>query len=890
MGEVYKARDTRLARTVAIKVLPADTAADASARARFEREARAIATLSHPHICVVHDVGHQDGIDYLVMELLEGETLAERLARAKGPLPLDEVLKIGVAIADALDKAHRAGIVHRDLKPLNVMLTKSGPKLLDFGLAKLHSAASPVSLPTETAATTAGPATAKGTILGTIHYMAPEQVEGREADTRTDVWALGTLLYEMATGARPFNGESAASVIGAILKDTPPALSTRQPLTPPPFERLVSKCLSKDPDERWQSAKDLCDELKWISESGSRAVTVPAPAGAASAVRMGEHESGKRSQRWIFSAIAAALVGTIAGLGASRWNAATPTPPLVTRTDVALPPGVTEIGPSINNVDVSISADGRRVAYLAATNGIEQLYVRSLGQLEARLVLSGQTGDIRGPSMSPDGNWIAFLDENMNQLKRIPASGGTPASIGPALGAARGIVWVDEDTIIAATSDITTGLLRAPVAGGTPVVLTTPKPGEDHIFPAVLPGRNALLFTLAASAGVPSQIVTFDLGSGAQAPLISNGSTPRYSATGHLLYVADGALLAVPFDIASLKTRGEPVAVVSEVATKGVGAGQYVVSETGTLFYLHGKLGAVEKTLVWVDRQGREEVTGAPPKLYASAKVSPDGTRVAVDVREIRSSIWIWDLGRRILTPFSGAAGKNYLYPLWSPDGRRLAFRSEGGGEEIIASQSADGTGIPSAITSGRIPRYPLSFTPDGTGLLFFQPGAAPYDLGFAGSKQDGQASLILQERYNESNGVLSPDGKWLAYQSGESGIEEIYVRPFPDIDGGRWKVSLEGGTRPVWNRNGRELFYYLTPGKVFAVAVRQGNILSFDAPRLVVDGRYPAPYWVRQYDISPDGNRFLMLKAVADPLVGSSHLVIVQHWFEELNRLVPTK
>jgi len=489
--------------------------------------------------------------------------------------------------------------------------------------------------------------------------------------------------------------------------------------------------------------------------------------------------------------------------------------------------------------------------------------------------------------MSPDGNWIAFLDENANRLKKIAVSGGPPTIVGPALGATRGIVWDGNETIVLATSDTSTGVLRVPAAGGSPEVLTTPKAGEDHVYPFALPGKNAILFTLVTQAA-PNQIILLNLDTRQETRLIANGSNARYSPSGHLLYVADGSLRAVAFDLNRLEVRGEAVPVVNEVATKGAGAGQVALSATGTLFYLHGKIEASARTLVWVDRLGREEPTGIPPNLYTTARLSPDGARVAVDTRLQRSAISTWDLSRRILTTVVVGPASS-IVPLWSPDGRRIAFAAERDGSRNIWWQNADGTGSPERLTQGGQQQTPTAFTPDGKGLLMREPDGAPYDVGFA-DLTTGRHDLLLHASYNESNAVLSPNGKWLAYQSNESGQEEIYVRPFPNIEAGRWKLSTGGGTRPMWGRNGRELFFYLPPGKVLAVPVREGSTFSFDSPQMIIDGNYPAPNWSRQYDVSADGTRFLMLKNVADPQATPSQLVLVQNWFEELNRLVPKK
>ena len=674
MGEVYKANDTRLDRSVAIKVLPSHLAADTGLRKRFEQEVRAVSSLNHPHICTLYDVGREDGIDFIVMELLEGETLAERLKR--GALPLDEALRYGVEIADALDKAHRRGVVHRDLKPGNVMITPPGTKLLDFGLAKV-AAAGPSegvsvlsALPTE-----AGALTAEGSIIGTLQYMAPEQLEGEQADARTDIFAFGALLYEMVTGTKAFEGKSQASLIAAILERQPPPISTLQSMSPPALDRLVRKCLAKDPEERWATAHDLHDDLQWTAESGSETeVSTPT-------VR----HRGNRER-----IVAALVAGVVAAVIASlvTWSWMRSAPPRLERFVINLPPGA-RLDTSAPDTDVSISRDGARIVYVARTEEGRVLYSRTVDQLEATS-LQGLGGHVRSPLISPDGNWVAFLDRTANELKKVSIHGGPPVTICQLGSPMRGQTWGPGNAIIFAEVVDGTGLWRVPAGGGDPEPLTTPDidNGErNHLWPEILPGGQAVLFTIEMGAATESvQIAVLSLETGEQKILIPGGSHPRYTSTGHIVYSVPGALRAVAFDVGRLEVTSDPVPVLEGVTTKGSSAANFSVSAEGSLVYTAGPSGGGgQRTLVWVDRQGKEEAVTAEPRSYTYPRISPDGGRVALDVRGGDNDIWIWDFARETLTQLTFDPG-NDNYPVWTPDGTRVAFASSraGSSESVL--------------------------------------------------------------------------------------------------------------------------------------------------------------------------------------------------------------
>jgi eukaryotic-like serine/threonine-protein kinase len=699
MGEVYKAKDTRLDRVVAVKVLPAHVASDLDLKQRFEREAKTLAALSHPHICPVFDVGSQNGIDFLVMEYLEGQTLADRLE--KGALPLDQALRYAIQIADALDKAHRRGIVHRDLKPGDVMLTKSGVKLLDFGLAKLQPAGAVAGM--SVAATMASPLTARGTILGTLHYMAPEQVEGSEADARSDIFSFGAIVYEMVTGKRAFEGKSAASVVAAVLEREPPAMSSLQPLTPRSVDRIVATCLAKDPDDRWQTARDLLRELKWIAGAGTHTQDALVP------------RSTPRGRFKFAAAMSFSLVLGAAVAGAAVWLASRPSPPRVTRLTIA-PAGAAALAVTGFDRDVAISPDGTRVVYLGG-NG-SRLFMRALDQIEAT-PLEG-LGVPHHPFFSPDGAWIGFFD-GVSALKKVSVNGGPAVTICRITGAPSGATWGADGTIIFALT-ATPGLRRVSANGGEPEVITTPnvRDGEAYDYwPEFLPDGRGVLFKVELRAGGPTgsgRIGVLDLRTGARKILVRDGFYGRYVSTGHLVYGVSGTLRAVPFDLNRLELAGTPIPLVEPVLmTPFGGVLDFDVSQNGTMVYTPAGTGAAARTLAWVDRQGQEEPIKAPVRAYTYPKLSPDGTRLALDVRDQDNDIWIWDFARETLSRFTFDVSQDQ-YPVWTPDGRRLVFGSRrGAGTANLFWQAADGTGAAEQLTKSPINQSPYTTSPDGT-------------------------------------------------------------------------------------------------------------------------------------------------------------------------------
>jgi serine/threonine-protein kinase len=887
MGEVYRARDTRLNRIVAIKVLPAHLADRSELRERFEREARTIASLNHPHICTLHDIGRQDGIDYLVMEYLEGETLAQRLN--KGLLPLEQVLQYAVEIADALDKAHRKGVTHRDLKPGNIMLTKTGTKLLDFGLAKLKQEVAPANVQLSELPTADDPLTGKGMIVGTLQYMAPEQLEGKEVNARTDIFAFGAVVYEMATGNRAFEGKSQASLIAAILEHEPSPMSSLQPMTPPALDRVVKRCLAKEPERRWQTASDLCEELKWIAEAGSQIMLASAVA------TKGIRALGRRGLILSVGTLLSAAVVT----GLAVWNLKPSPPQPVSRVVINLPAGQQLAGLN-SGPAVALSHDGTHLAYVARQGSTQQLYLRAMDSLEAKPIPG--TEDAVNPFFSPDGQWLGFFADG--KLKKVSVSGGATLSLGDAV-SPNGASWGSQGLIAFAPTNIST-VQQMPDERGTPKPLSRIEKGENsHRWPEFLPGGKAVLFTAGSTAGIwtNAQVAVQSLGTGERRNLIQGATHPRYAPSGHLVYAQGGNLMAVPFDPRRLGVTGAAVPVVDGVLQSPVtGAAQYSFSNTGSLVYLSGGVQAAQSRLVWVSRNGVEQPLAAPAHAYRFPRLSPDARRVAVTIEESESQIWLYDLARETLTRLTFQGNLN-LVGAWTPDGKRIVFQSNKEGLGNLFWQLSDGSGGLERLNTSEYPQAANSWSPDEQLLAFIE---ANPNTGFdiwvlrmgdpslgsgrapsAGSGQVRKAQPFLRTPFNESAPRFSPDGRWLAYSSDESGRFEIYVQPYPG-PGGKWQISTGGGTEPVWNPNGRELFYR-SGDKMMAVDIATQPGFTAGKPRMLFEGKYqPTPVTFPNYDVSPDGERFLMLKRSESAGMALTQINVVLNWFEELKRRVP--
>jgi Tol biopolymer transport system component len=872
MGEVYRARDTRLDRTVAVKVLP-EHLDSPEARERFDREARAISSLNHPHICVLHDVGHQGSTDYLVMEHLEGETLAKRIDR--GPLLAAELLRIAVEIADALEKAHRQGILHRDLKPANIMLTKSGAKLMDFGLAK----ATPIAVDLSSSPTVSQPApadarleplTARGTIVGTFQYMAPEQIEGKETDARSDIFSFGAVLYEMATGKKAFEGKSQASLIAAILEREPPPISTLQPMSPPALDRVVKTCLAKDPDERFQTAHDLKLQLQWIGEAGSQA-------GVPARVVL----PGKARERLALAAAGLFLLTTIAAL--SFWSLQPALPRPVTRTVITLPPDQRLAG--LEQPAVALSPDGNYLAYVAVQGGAQQLYLRAMDSLEARPI-PGTEGAVN-PFFSSDGQWLFFFTDQ--KLKKVPLSGGAAVTLGDVV-QPRGASSGSQGTIAFATA--VSALQQVSDAGGALQPLTHLAKGENsHRWPEFLPGGKAVLFSaaLTSSAWVNAQVAVHSVVTGERRNLVQPGTQPRYAASGHLVYAQGGNLMAVPFDPQRLSVTGRAVPVVEGVLQNSLsGAAQYSLSATGSLVYVPGNIQSVQSALVWVTRDGTEQPLAAPARAYRVPRVSPDGRRVVLAIDEQETQLWLYDLSRETLTRMT-FEGKSNQGPVWAPDGKRIAFQSNKEGPPNLFWQFTDGSDGVERLTTSESAQSPSSWSSDGQLLAFVDVDST---TGFVDiwvlRLSDRKAQPFLRTSFNASGPRFSPDGRWLAYVSDESGHWEVYIQPYPG-PGGKWQISVDGGTEPVWNPNGRELFYR-SGRKMMAVEISTQPGFVARKPRVLFEGDYLlTPLTFPNYDVSPDGQRFLMFKRTEAGAAAPAQINVVLNWTEELKRRLPS-
>jgi serine/threonine protein kinase/Tol biopolymer transport system component len=888
MGEVYRARDTKLNRNVALKILPEAFASDSDRLARFTREAQTLAALNHPHIAQVYGFDDSGGVQALVMELVEGDDLSVLIAH--GPMPLAEALPIARQIAEALEAAHELGIIHRDLKPANIKVREDGTvKVLDFGLAKLAdppAASGAVGVSQSPTITTPAMMTGLGVILGTAAYMSPEQAKGRAADKRSDVWAFGCVLYEMLTGKRAFEGEDVSDTLAAVLRGEPEWTVLPAGL-PPAVRRLVQGCLAKD---RTQRVGDVA-----VVRFALNAPVALEPAASAPGASL----TPVPTPLWRPVAVVTAVALSVGALATgATWFATRPTVPHVTRMTIATagPAALTING---NDRDLAITPDGARVVYLG--NNGSQLFVRALDALDPVPIASGVL--LRGPFVSPNGQWVGFF-ENNTTLKKVAISGGPAIPLATLDGPSRGATWLPDNTIVVATSNRDTGLQRVSDGGGTPNVVTHPdhtRGESDHLWPEVLPGGRAVLFTIAAQTGGldAAQIAVLDLRTHTPTILVHGGSHAHYVASGHLVYTAGGTLRAVPFDLGRLAVSGPAVAVVPRVAVTPNGAGDFGVATDGTLVYVDapGGVAGGARALAWVDRTGKEEPLTAPPRAYVYPRLSPDGTRLALYVTDQQGQdIWVWDLRRATLTPFTFGPGQN-SFPVWTLDSRRIVFASQlGGAVNNLWWQAADGTGAAERLTTSPYVQQPTGLSPDGTQVVFNeQTPMRGRDLFLLRLDGTHQIAPLLQTPAEERNGIVSPDGRWVAYEADNSGGRmEIYVRPFPNAASGHWQVSTTGGTKPLWARSGRELFFIGADSALMRVPVEAATTTwNHGAPTKLLEPRYftGGGNTGRTYDISLDGQRFLMIKSPGgDSPTALPSVIVVQHFDEELKRLVPTR
>jgi serine/threonine-protein kinase len=917
MGEVYKARDTRLGRTVALKVLPEGLAADQDRRRRFEHEARAVSALNHPHICVLHDVGSQapstgsgQVVDFLVMEYLEGQTLAERLARRQGvaaasPLPIEEALDIAIQIADALTAAHRAGIVHRDLKPANVMLAKApgrgvSAKLLDFGLARLA--------PRHERDAEAATQSVSGMVVGTAPYMAPEQVEGRPVDGRTDLFAFGCVLYEMLTGTRAFEGTSAASVMAAVLEHEPRAASTLQPAISPAVERVITRCLAKDPEARWQSAADLAADLRWVRETRAGAAAAP-----------GTTQSRPRRVVRLASAVAAGVALLAVGV-AVAWlfrplaSSRTPAGMSLDLRPADIRPVASDWSytPGGSHTAFAWTADGRTLVFAGYRGGSRQLFVRNVDESVAR-PLDGTDG-AQQPAVSPDGRWVAFWAGDT--IKRTPLLGGHVEVLATNIYQPTGMAWDDAGNLFLGRWE--DDCIWRIDAGGMLKPVTVLGDGEvRHELPSPLPGGGALLFTVRKRdwSWGNEEVVALTLANRQRKRLLTDAANARYLATGHLVFLRRGALMAVAFDAERLEPRGTPEIVLEEPVAQALtggnkrgvtGAGQFAIAPTGALAWIGSPLVEYpDAHLVRVDRYGR--VTRLPAEsrpYFEMVRVSPDRRRLLVATRtSATGGLWLYDLERATLTPvrdrMNQTGGESSNFTWWSRDGR-IAFDWLADGRRSLRWAYVSGSDEPQELVPGIM--WPLSATPDGRLALYRANGTAPADVALL-TDENGQVRIetLIEGTETPSHADFSPDGRWLVYRSEKSGRGQIYVRPFRG-PGRAEQVSVEGGTCPAWNPNGRELFFAgnrdrdgryfmmhvdvdLTPGRPPRLGLPR-PLFEYDLRRLAFLCR-PA----RCYDVAPDGESFYVGETATPSLPAPvTHVNYIPNWFEELKAKVPVR
>lgn len=854
MGEVYRARDTRLERDVAIKVLPAHFSNDAKFRERFEREARSISSLNHPNICILYDVGRQDSVDYLVLEYMEGESLAQKLDR--GALPIEQVIAYGIQIADALERAHRQGVIHRDLKPANVMVTKNGVKLLDFGLAKPMAGASvaAAALGSMTVSQQPKPLTAEGTLVGTFQYMAPEQLDGRDADPRSDLFALGCVLYEMATGKRPFDGKTQASVVAAILATEPRPISELVPLTPPAFERLVRTCLAKDPDDRWQTAHDVKLQLKWIAEGGS-AAGVAAPVAA--------YRKHREWAAWIVAAVLGMVA--VSALGA-YWMAASKPQPVV-RSSILLPEKV-QFKLMGRNGAPAISPDGTKIAFSAIYNNQLSIWVRELSQKDPKPLPGTDEG--YAPFWSPDGRYLAFFANG--KLKKINVAGGAPETICDA-DDGRGGSWGSKDVILFANRF--SPLYMVPASGGKPTPATELNNVLSHRWPHFLPDGEHFLF-------VSTPTGAFSVDSNVQMGSIRDKSTKRVLDAGYtfdfvngkIFYLRDSVLNVQSFDASKGEVMGEATLIAGDVQVDSLFSDAlFSVSGTGMLVYAPGSLSNLAE-LAWFDHHGKSLGKLGEPGLYIEVHISPDETKVAAieSKQGANIDIWIHELGRGVHSRLT-TTGTN-RYPVWAPDGSAIIYGfSQGSSQLNLYRKQVTGDSPPELLASDPAGLIPTDWSRDGKYLAITSRTAdTKSDISIL-SLADKKMAPFLKTPFNESSARFSPDGHWLAFASDESGHYEVYLSPFPG-GGRKWQVSTAGGTQPLWSKSGSELYYFAPDNTLTSVSFAgTGTEPKFGIP-VALFKAHPRNYEAI-YDVTKDG-RFLISSA---PDESTAPLMLINNW-----------
>jgi serine/threonine protein kinase len=865
MGEVYRARDQKLGREVAIKVLPEEFARDADRIARFQREAKLLASLNHPNIAAIYGLEESGGTNFLVLELAEGQTLADRINA--GPIPIEESLKLALQIAEALEAAHEKGVIHRDLKPANIKVTPDGKvKVLDFGLAKAF-AGEQAELNLSNSPTLSNAATQQGVILGTAAYMSPEQAKGKTVDKRTDIWAFGCVLFEMLTGQAAFQGEDITEILASVVKG-----GANLDLLPasihPRVREVLTRCLQKDLKRRYQDIGDVRYDIEQALAEPPGSLAQPIPAS-------GHHRKLRRIAPWLAAVV---IICIITGLAV--WKLKPAESRRIVRFYHDLPEGQ-QFSKARLSV-LAVSADGNQFVYCTPKG----IYARSLNESSAKLI-SGTEGDPEQPFFSPDGKWIGYFSASDRQLKKIAINGGTPVTLCDVRNL-YGACWDESNTIV--FGQLTGDIMSIPANGGRAEAILR---GKLPILPQILPGRKTVLYTEPTS-NTQGKIVVQPLKSGKPKELFAAYGGARYLSTGHIVYRTGNTLFAVPFDLKRMETTGGPVPVVE-------GAREAVISDSGTLVYIPGNAVAATPALnlVWVNREGKEQPLSAPVNSYgypsnSSPRISPDGTRVALTFSTgANENIWIWDLVRERMTRLTFDEGENG-WPLWSPDSKRIVYRSR---DHEINRRAADGSGEVErfgSLPDQNIPG-PFCWSADKKTFLSWDLNLSPLQTDITMISLEGGLvrKPLFQEKYNKDHPQISPEGRWLAYASAESGQNEVYVRPFPEVNKGRWQVSMDGGNGPLWSPHGRELFYR-NGDSVMAVPVETEPTFKPGKPKVLFRGTYFSdnigqgvlPRW----DISPDGKRFLMMKESGKASTGEAprKINIVLNWLEELKQRVP--
>jgi len=885
MGEVYRATDTKLNRDVALKILPEQFASDSQRMGRFQREAEVLASLDHPNIGQIYGIEEAGQTKALVLQLIEGPTLAEKIAQ--GPIPIEEALKIALQITEGVEAAHEKGVIHRDLKPANIKITPEGQvKILDFGLAKALEGEMPASDLSQSPTLTQA-ATLAGVILGTAAYMSPEQARGKPVDKRTDIWAFGAVLFEMLTGRRTFEGEDVADTLASVLKSDPQwkALSAE---TPAVIRRLLERCLMRDEQRRLRDIGEARIAIQEYLADPKAAMLQPVA------------EVVQAAPRPILPWVLAAVVLTALTAGVAVWKLK-PTPqPAAARFYHELPDG--QAFSRSGRPLVAVSPDGSQIAYVANL----QLYLRNLGEMAARPI-EGTDENPNNPFFSPDGDWIGYWSFSESQLKKIAPIGGAPVTLSDAK-EPFGVSWGSDDILMYGQPE---GIMRVSANGGTPELVVPTEQGEQVHGPQMLPGGEWVLFTLTSASGVTrwdeAQIVVQSLDSGERKILWEGGSDARYVPTGHLVYALEDVLFALPFDLASLEVSGGPVPVVEGVRRAFAPQGQtasanYGFSDSGTLIYVPGS-GSGGSVLALADRSGGLETLDVPPMDYVSPRLSPDGTRLVVEASSDEGiDIWVYELGRDTQIRRLTLEGNN-IRPIWAPDGERVTFASDREEKPGIYWQAADGSGLPERLTTAEegTQHWPESWSPDGKTLSFAVVSgddAAVWTL----SRDSGtEPDVFVDESGSIIRGsAFSPDGKWLAYHSNESaggrpggtGTFEVYVQPFPKT-GAKYRITQQGGVVPLWSPDGTEFFYLsLTSNQLMGIDITTDAAFAFGNERVVfgMHGIFTAGPGIRSYDITPDGQRFLMILPQGEPdsAASAQRINVVQNWFEELKERVP--